>query len=42
MLNEGIYFAPASFEAGFVSAMHTDEIIETTLAAANKVFATLS
>lgn len=41
MLNEGIYFAPAAFEAGFVSAMHTDEIIETTLAAANKVFATL-
>jgi glutamate-1-semialdehyde 2,1-aminomutase len=39
MLNEGIYFAPSAFEAGFVSAAHTDEDINTTIAAADKIFA---
>jgi glutamate-1-semialdehyde 2,1-aminomutase len=39
MLAEGVYFAPASYEAGFVSKAHTMEIIEATLAAADKVFA---
>ena len=39
MLDEGVYFAPSAFEAGFVSAAHTDEDIEKTLAAARKVFA---
>ncbi len=41
MLDQGIYFAPSAFEAGFVSSTHTDEVIEQTLAAAKKVFAAL-
>jgi len=41
MLNEGVYLAPASYEAGFMSAAHTDEDIQNTLLAAKKVFATL-
>jgi glutamate-1-semialdehyde 2,1-aminomutase len=42
MLDEGVYFAPAAFEAGFVSAAHDDAVIEATLAAARKVFAALA
>lgn len=38
MLEEGIYFAPSAFEAGFVSAMHSDLEIQKTLVAAEKVF----
>mgnify|MGYP002620742672 FL=1 len=41
MLNEGIYLAPSAFEAGFVSAAHTDREIKETLIAAEKVFSTL-
>ncbi len=41
MLEEGVYLAPSSFEAGFVSAAHTEENIEFTLQAADKVFAKL-
>ncbi len=41
MLDEGVYFAPSAFEAGFVSAAHGDEEINATIAAAKKVFATL-
>lgn len=37
MLEEGVYFAPASYEAGFMSAAHSDDDIEFTLAAADKV-----
>jgi glutamate-1-semialdehyde 2,1-aminomutase len=39
MLDEGIYLAPSAFEAGFVSAAHTDLDIEKTIEAARKVFA---
>ena len=39
MLDEGVYLAPSAFEAGFVSAAHTDLDIEKTIAAAKKVFA---
>jgi glutamate-1-semialdehyde 2,1-aminomutase len=39
MLAEGIYLAPSAFEAGFVSAAHTEELIDTTVAAAARVFA---
>jgi glutamate-1-semialdehyde 2,1-aminomutase len=42
MLDEGVYFAPAAFEAGFVSAQHDDAVIEETIAAARRVFATLA
>ncbi|MGB1800407.1 MAG: glutamate-1-semialdehyde 2,1-aminomutase, partial [Gammaproteobacteria bacterium] len=41
MLAEGVYLAPSSFEAGFVSNAHTEEDIETTINAAEKVFAKL-
>ncbi|TFZ01062.1 glutamate-1-semialdehyde 2,1-aminomutase [Ramlibacter rhizophilus] len=41
LLERGVYIAPALYEAGFVSAAHTDEDIATTLEAAREVFATL-
>lgn len=41
MLNEGIYMAPSAYEAAFISAAHTDQDIEATLKAADKVMATL-
>ena len=41
MLQEGVYLAPSSYETGFVSSAHTDEDIEKTLDAAEKVFLTL-
>jgi glutamate-1-semialdehyde 2,1-aminomutase len=42
MLNHGVYFAPSAFEAGFLSAAHSAADIETTVAAAARVFASLS
>ena len=41
MLREGVYLAPSAYEAGFVSAAHTDADIATTLDKAEKVFRTL-
>ncbi len=41
MLMKGIYFAPASFEAGFLSSAHTLEDINYTIEAADEVFSTL-
>jgi len=38
MLDAGVYFAPSAFEAGFVSAAHTDADIDATLDAAAQVF----
>jgi glutamate-1-semialdehyde 2,1-aminomutase len=38
MLDRGVYFAPAAFEAGFVSAQHDDAVIDATIAAAREVF----
>jgi glutamate-1-semialdehyde 2,1-aminomutase len=35
MLARGVYFAPSQFEAGFVSAAHTETHVEATLAAAD-------
>jgi len=35
MLSRGVYFAPSQFEAGFLSAAHTDTHVEATLAAAD-------
>ena len=40
MLQEGVYFAPSSFEAGFVSSAHSDMVIRNTLQAAEKIFST--
>ncbi len=42
MLERGIYFAPSPFEAGFVSAAHTEEDIGRTLEAAAEVLASLA
>jgi glutamate-1-semialdehyde 2,1-aminomutase len=42
MLDEGVYFAPASYEAGFVSAAHSDADIAATVDAARRVFARLA
>jgi glutamate-1-semialdehyde 2,1-aminomutase len=39
MLRQGVYLAPSAFEAGFMSIMHDDTIIEQTLAAARQAFA---
>ena len=41
LLAEGVYFAPSPFEAGFISAAHTDQDIDATISAAEKVMATL-
>ncbi|WP_410506457.1 aminotransferase class III-fold pyridoxal phosphate-dependent enzyme [Marinomonas sp. GJ51-6] len=41
MLEEGVYLAPAAFEAGFISQAHTDEDIDFTIAAAKRSFAKL-
>ena len=41
MLERGVYFAPALYEAGFVSAAHTDADITDTINAAREVFKTL-
>ena len=39
MLAEGVYLAPSAFEAGFISAAHTDADVDATIAAAGRVFA---
>ena len=42
MLDSGVYLGPSAFEAGFVSAAHSDDDITTTIAAAKKAFAAIS
>jgi len=39
MLDRGVYLAPSAFEAGFVSAAHSEEDIASTLSAAAEAFA---
>ena len=39
MLERGVAFGPSAYEAGFVSAAHTPELIDETVAAAEAVFA---
>jgi glutamate-1-semialdehyde 2,1-aminomutase len=41
MLAENIYLAPSQFEAGFISAAHSDDEIDRTVSAAAKVLRTL-
>lgn len=41
MLDDGIYLGPSAFEAGFVSAAHTDADILATINAAKSAFARL-
>ena len=38
MLAHGIYLAPSAFEAGFVSAAHSEDDIQQTISAAKKIF----
>jgi glutamate-1-semialdehyde 2,1-aminomutase len=42
MLDAGVYLAPSSYEAGFISITHTNDDIDETIEAAKKVFSTLS
>ena len=39
MLNEGFYFACSGYETGFISTATTDEMVENTIKAAEKIFA---
>ena len=39
LLEEGVYIAPSQFEAGFMSAVHTDEEINLTIEASRKALA---
>jgi glutamate-1-semialdehyde 2,1-aminomutase len=41
MLERGVYLAPSAFEAGFVSASHSEQDVKDTLSAARAVMATL-
>ncbi len=41
MLENGVYLAPAAYEAGFMSTTHSNEDIENTIKIAEKVFRTL-
>jgi len=41
MLQAGVYFAPSAFEAGFVSAAHSDADIARTVNAAREVFTSI-
>ena len=40
MLANGVYLAPSQFEAGFISIVHTDEIIDKTIEAVTEAFHT--
>ncbi len=39
MLDQGVYLAPSQFEAAFVGLTHTDDVIDETIEAAQKAFA---
>ena len=41
MLDQGVYLAPASYEAGFTSIAHSDQDIQDTLNAAESAFTKL-
>jgi glutamate-1-semialdehyde 2,1-aminomutase len=41
MLDNGVYLGPSAFEAGFVSAAHTDEDIAFTIEVAKKAFSAI-
>ncbi len=42
LLDRGVYIAPALYEAGFVSAAHSDDDIAATVGAAREIFKTLA
>jgi glutamate-1-semialdehyde 2,1-aminomutase len=39
MLDAGVWLPPSQFEAAFLSAAHTDQDIDDTIAAAREAFA---
>jgi glutamate-1-semialdehyde 2,1-aminomutase len=41
MLERGVYIAPSQFEAGFMSAAHTDDVIGATISAVQTAFGVL-
>jgi glutamate-1-semialdehyde 2,1-aminomutase len=41
MLDSGVYLAPSAFEAGFLSVAHTEDVLDTTIQAADQAFAAL-
>jgi len=41
MLDEGIYLAPSAYEAGFVSAAHTEKDLQNTIDAATRVLSSI-
>ncbi|WP_370981279.1 glutamate-1-semialdehyde 2,1-aminomutase [Agaribacterium sp. ZY112] len=41
MLEQGVYLAPACYEAGFLSSAHSEADVDATIAAAAKVFQSL-
>jgi glutamate-1-semialdehyde 2,1-aminomutase len=41
MLSQGVYLPPSQFEAAFVSVAHTHRVIQATISAAEKAFASL-
>lgn len=41
MIERGVYFAPSQFEAGFMSSVHTSDLIEQTCEAARESFAAI-
>jgi glutamate-1-semialdehyde 2,1-aminomutase len=42
MLDNGIYFAPSSFEAGFMSIAHSDNDINLTIENTGRYFESIS
>ncbi|MEP6985549.1 MAG: glutamate-1-semialdehyde 2,1-aminomutase [Chloroflexota bacterium] len=42
MLEAGVYLAPSQFEAGFMSSVHSDEIIQQTIQTASRVMKLLT
>lgn len=42
MLERGVYLAPSAYEAGFVSSAHTQDDLDSTIATAREVFASLA
>jgi glutamate-1-semialdehyde 2,1-aminomutase len=42
MLERGVHFAPSAYEAGFVSAAHSEQDIGATVSAAEAAFASMA
>lgn len=42
MLEQGVYLAPSQFEAGFIGLAHTNELLDQTIEAARRAFATIN